>query len=279
VQNRAAATREYHLSDAQFDDIRRLVREHTGISLADSKRELVYSRLVRRLRRLSLGGFGDYLQLLERGESTELEEFTNAITTNLTSFFRENHHFEFLSGTVLPALEKRNAASRRLRIWSAGCSTGEEPYSIAIALQESMSRFRGWDVRILATDLDSQVVAHAAAGEYKLERFEKMPAARRERWFRQTGPEQFVADESLKSLITFRQLNLMHAWPFRGPFDVIFCRNVVIYFDKETQRVLFDRIAELQRDGDHLFIGHSESLFKVCERYQLIGKTIYRKLR
>ena len=279
MQNRAATTREYHLSDAQFDDIRRLVREHTGISLADSKRELVYSRLVRRLRRLSLGGFGDYLQLLERGESTELEEFTNAITTNLTSFFRENHHFEFLSGTVLPALEQRNAASRRLRIWSAGCSTGEEPYSIAIAVQESMSRFRGWDVRILATDLDSQVVAHAAAGEYKLERFEKMPAARRERWFRPAGPEQFVADESLKSLITFRQLNLMHAWPFRGPFDVIFCRNVVIYFDKETQRALFDRMAEVQREGDHLFIGHSESLFKVCERYQLIGKTIYRKLR
>ncbi|MBS0372971.1 MAG: protein-glutamate O-methyltransferase CheR [Proteobacteria bacterium] len=279
MQNRAAATREYHLSDAQFDDIRRLVREHTGISLADSKRELVYSRLVRRLRRLSLGGFGDYLQLLERGESTELEEFTNAITTNLTSFFRENHHFEFLSGTVLPALEKRNAASRRLRIWSAGCSTGEEPYSIAIALQESMGRFRGWDVRILATDLDSQVVAHAAAGEYKPERFEKMPAARRERWFRESRPEHFVADESLKSLITFRQLNLMHAWPFRGPFDVIFCRNVVIYFDKETQRTLFDRMAEVQRDGDHLFIGHSESLFKVCERYQLIGKTIYRKVR
>ena len=279
MQNRAATTREYHLSDAQFDDIRRLVREHTGISLADSKRELVYSRLVRRLRRLSLGGFGDYLQLLERGESTELEEFTNAITTNLTSFFREGHHFEFLADTVLPALERRNSASRRLRIWSAGCSTGEEPYSLAVTLQEAMGRFRGWDVKILATDLDSNVVAHAQAGEYKEERFEKVSGARRDRYFPEVRPGVFAASPALKSLITFKQLNLMHAWPFRGPFDVIFCRNVVIYFDKQTQRDLFDRMADLQRNDDHLFIGHSESLFKVSDRYQLIGKTIYRKVR
>jgi chemotaxis protein methyltransferase CheR len=279
MQSSAASEREFHLSDREFEEIRRLVRQHTGISLAESKRELVYSRLVRRLRRLSLRTFAEYLQLLARGEAAELEEFTNAITTNLTSFFREGHHFEFLTDTALPALEKRNAATRRLRIWSAGCSTGEEPYSIAIALQEAMARLRGWDVRILATDLDSQVVAHAQAGEYKAERFEKMPAARRARWFDETRPGLFTASAALKSLVTFRQLNLMHAWPFKGPFDVIFCRNVVIYFDKETQRALFDRMAELQRNADHLFIGHSESLFKVCDRYQLIGKTIYRKVR
>jgi chemotaxis protein methyltransferase CheR len=255
------------------------VREHTGISLAESKRELVYSRLVRRLRRLSLRTFEDYIALLGQGEAAELEEFTNAITTNLTSFFREGHHFEFLTETVFPALEKRNAATRRLRVWSAGCSTGEEPYSIAIALQEAMARFRGWDVRILATDLDSQVVAHAQAGEYKAERFEKMAAPRHKRWFDEVRPSVFSASAALKSLITFRQLNLMHQWPFQGPFDVIFCRNVVIYFDKETQRALFDRLADVQHDGGHLFIGHSESLFKVCDRYQLIGKTIYRKIR
>jgi chemotaxis protein methyltransferase CheR len=279
VQTSAALHREFQLSDREFEEIRRLVREQTGISLAESKRELVYSRLVRRLRRLSLRSFADYLELLGRGEATELEEFTNAITTNLTSFFREGHHFEFLADTVFPALEKRNAGARRLRIWSAGCSTGEEPYSIAIALQEAMARFRGWDVRILATDLDSQVVAHAQAGEYKGERFDKMPAARRERWFEEGRAGVFTASAALKSLISFRQLNLMHAWPFKGPFDVIFCRNVVIYFDKGTQRTLFDRMAELQRDDDHLFIGHSESLFKVCDRYQLIGKTIHRKVR
>ena len=279
MQTSAAAHREFQLSDREFDEIRRLVREHTGIALADSKRELVYSRLVRRLRRLSLATFAEYLALLGRGEPAELEEFTNAITTNLTSFFREGHHFEFLADTVLPALERRNAASRRLRIWSAGCSTGEEPYSIAVALQEAMGRFRGWDVKILATDLDSNVVAHAQTGEYREDRFEKVSAARRERYFPQLRPGVFGAAPSLKSLITFRQLNLMHAWPFRGPFDVIFCRNVVIYFDKQTQRELFDRMADLQRNDDHLFIGHSESLFKVSDRYQLIGKTIYRKVR
>ncbi|MBS0395984.1 MAG: protein-glutamate O-methyltransferase CheR [Proteobacteria bacterium] len=275
----AATEREFLLSNAEFDEIRRLVREHTGIALSDSKRELVYSRLVRRLRRLSLRSFAEYIALLGQADEVELEEFTNAITTNLTSFFREGHHFEFLADTVLPALEKRNAGTRRLRIWSAGCSTGEEPYSIAVTLQEAMARFRGWDVRILATDLDSNVVAQAQAGEYKAERFEKVTSARRDRWFDATHSGTFVANAALKSLITFRQLNLMHPWPFRGPFDVVFCRNVVIYFDKETQRGLFDRIAEMQRDADHLFIGHSESLFKVCDRYQLIGKTIYRKVR
>ena len=279
MQPGAASDREFHLSDREFDEIRRLVRKHTGIALAESKRELVYSRLVRRLRRLSLPTFGEYLELLRRGEPAELEEFSNAITTNLTSFFREGHHFEFLADTILPLLGKRNAASRRLRIWSAGCSTGEEPYSIAIVLQEALPRFRGWDARILATDLDSQVLAQAAAGRYRAERLEKVPAMRQERWFEAAGPGTLAASAALKSLITFRQLNLMDRWPFKGPFDVIFCRNVVIYFDKETQRGLFERMAEMQRDGDHLCIGHSESLFKVCDQYQLVGKTIYRKAR
>jgi len=273
-----AREREYQLSDRDFERIRELVREHTGIALADSKRELVYSRLARRLRGLRLDSFADYIAQLERGESAELEEFANAITTNLTSFFRESHHFAFLAETLLPELERRNAATRRLRIWSAGCSTGEEPYSIAITLRESMARFRGWDVRILATDLDSNVLAQGKAGDYKEERFASMAAARRQRWFSEKRPGHFTANGELKSLISFRQLNLMHGWPFKGPFDIIFCRNVVIYFDKATQRALFERVAQLQRASDHLFIGHSESLFKVSERYQLIGKTIYRRL-
>lgn len=274
-----AREREYHLSDGEFEEIRRLVREHTGIALADSKRELVYSRLVRRLRKLKLDSFRDYLEVLAKGEAAELEEFTNAITTNLTSFFREPHHFEFLAETALPELEKRNAATRRLRIWSAGCSTGEEPYSLAMVLQEQMSRFRGWDVRILATDLDSNVLAHASAGVYREDRFERMPGGRKGKWFKPTRDGHHVAADELKSLITFKQLNLMNAWPMKGPFDIVFCRNVVIYFDKPTQRQLFDRMADLQEVGNCLCIGHSESLFKVCERYQLVGKTIYRKAR
>lgn len=274
-----AREREYPLSDAEFEQIRTLVRQLTGISLADSKRELVYSRLTRRLRHLRLRNFRDYIALLDHAEGSELEEFINAITTNLTSFFRESHHFDYLINSVLPEIQKRNAPSRRLRIWSAGCSTGEEPYSLAIALQESMSRFRGWSVRVLASDLDSRVVSHASVGDYAEERFERVSLARRQRWFDERKQGVFSAKAELKTLISFRRLNLMQPWPFSGPFDVIFCRNVVIYFDKQTQRDLFERMADLQRPGDHLFIGHSESLFKVCDRYERIGKTIYRKIR
>ncbi len=273
----SARVREFPLSASEFDEIRRLVLEHTGIALAASKRELVYSRLVRRLRRLKLDGFRAYIALLSRGETAELEQFTNAITTNLTSFFREPHHFDYLSETVLPQIERKNASTRRLRIWSAGCSTGEEAYSIAIALLEAKARFRGWDVRILATDLDSQVIATAAAGEYAIERLEKLSAARRS-WFGELDGGCAVAGKELKSLVSFRRLNLLHDWPFKGSFDVIMCRNVVIYFDRSTQCALFERMAARQRASDHLFIGHSESLYKVCASYELIGKTIYRRL-
>jgi chemotaxis protein methyltransferase CheR len=272
-----AREREYPLSDAEFDQIRTLVRQHTGIALADSKRELVYSRLTRRLRQLRLRSFRDYIGLLDDADTPELEEFTNAITTNLTSFFREKHHFDFLAESVFPELEKRNAASRRLRVWSAGCSTGEEPYSLAMTLLDSMARFKGWDVRILATDLDSRVLSYANAGDYPAERLERMALAQRTRWFIERNGGTFSAKPELKAMIAFRRLNLMHGWPFQGPFDVIFCRNVVIYFDKETQHKLFGRMANMQRVGDHLCIGHSESLFKVCDLYQRIGKTIYKR--
>jgi chemotaxis protein methyltransferase CheR len=278
MQEIKARTREYELSTEDFDRIRTLVREHTGMALAESKRELVYSRLVRRLRALRLAGFGEYITLLEQGDWAEIEEFTNSVTTNLTSFYREAHHFDFLRDVAFPEIAARNAATRRLRVWSAACSTGEEPYSLAITLQESMSLFRGWDNRILATDLDSQVLAHSIAGEYRLDRFDKVSAERRRDWFEETRPGFLTARRDLKSLITFRQLNLMQPWPFKGPFDVIFCRNVVIYFDKATQRMLFEKISNYQRPGDYLCIGHSESLFKVCDKYELVGKTIYRRL-
>lgn len=269
--------REFVLRDDEFAAIRALVRQHTGISLSPAKRELVYSRLVRRLRKLGLPSFSAYLSRLEAGDPLEFEEFTNALTTNLTAFFREAHHFEFLAKTVLPALAERNAATRRIRIWSAGCSTGEEPYSIAMTLLENTANLRGWDIRVLATDLDSNVVAHAANGLYREERFEKMPAAQRQRWFTALPDGQWQAKRELQEMVRFKGLNLMHDWPMRGQFDVIFCRNVVIYFDKETQRTLFSRMARLQRPGDWLLIGHSESLFKVSDQYQLVGKTIYRR--
>ena len=271
---------DFKLTDAEFNRIRELVREHTGIALSEAKRQLVYGRLARRLRALKLGNFADYIKLLERGEPAELEEFTNAVTTNLTSFFREPHHFEYLANEALPAIVAGDSGMRRLRIWCCAASTGEEPYSISIVLRECAALLTGWDAKLLATDLDSAVLAHGNAGVYGEERFEKMSAARVRKFF---SPEpgsdegQLRAHDELRSLITFKQLNLMHEWPMRGPFDAIFCRNVVIYFDKATQRTLFERMAKLQRPGSYLFLGHSESLYRVSECYDLIGKTIYRR--
>jgi chemotaxis protein methyltransferase CheR len=271
---------DFALSNSEFERLRELVREHTGIALSEAKRQLVYGRLARRLRALQLSGFADYIKLLEGGDSKELEEFTNAVTTNLTSFFREPHHFEFLAQEMLPSMVKRNTGLNRMRIWCCAASTGEEPYSIAMVLREASALLAGWDVKLLATDLDSAVLAHGTAGIYTHERFENVSRKRVERFFdRGAGAQEgkLRAREELRSLVTFRQLNLMHGWPMRGPFDAIFCRNVIIYFDKDTQRALFERMATLQKPGDFLFLGHSESLYRVSDRYELVGRTIYRR--
>jgi chemotaxis protein methyltransferase CheR len=272
---------DFQLTDAEFDRLRVLVREHTGIALADSKRQLVYGRLARRLRALKLSSFAEYIRVLERGEAGEIEEFTNAVTTNLTSFFREPHHFDYFAQTMLPEAVARGAARRRLRVWCCAASTGEEPFSIAMVLREAQALLAGWDVKLLATDLDSNVLAHARQGVYGRDRFTAVSGKRIAGYFEEVqvdAQEKLAASDELRSLITFKQLNLMHEWPMKGPFDAIFCRNVIIYFDKETQRMLFERMAALQRPGDYLFLGHSESLYRVSDRYELIGRTIYRRV-
>jgi chemotaxis protein methyltransferase CheR len=273
-------TQEFVLTDSEFDRLRTIVRELTGIALADSKKELVYGRLARRLRKLKLKSFSEYCAMVEGGEGIELQELTNAMTTNLTSFFRENYHFEQLAAEVLPYLAECRAATRRVRLWSAGCSTGEEAYSIAMVVREAQARFAGWDVRLLATDIDSRVVETAAAGIYGEERLRGVEPQRVGRWFRpcDRAAQQYAVADELKSLITFRQLNLLDAWPVKGPFDVVFCRNVTIYFDKETQQQLFERLADLQEPGAWLFIGHSENLFNITHRYKSSGRTVYRRV-
>ncbi|MFI4869089.1 MAG: CheR family methyltransferase [Steroidobacterales bacterium] len=271
-----ALLREYDMSDQDFQRIRCLVRDRLGIALAESKRELVYGRLSRRLRALGLRDFGSYLQLIEAGGADELQHFCNAITTNLTSFFRESHHFDYLAQLLLPALERGHGSAARLRIWSAGCSTGEEPYSIAMAMLENMADLRDRDVRILATDIDTNVLSHAHAGVYGSERVEKMDSGRVQRWFERAPDGQtFMVRDELKRLISFKPLNLMDDWPMQGPIDVIFCRNVMIYFDRDTQRQIVGRMAALQRPGDHLILGHSESLLQVSKQYRLVGDTIH----
>jgi chemotaxis protein methyltransferase CheR len=275
--------REFQFTDGDFEAVRKLLYEHAGISLNDGKRDLVYGRLSRRLRELGYGEFASYLRYLDTPEGdAEMGHFVNALTTNLTAFFREPHHFEYLAKTVLPEAMRRHAGDRRIRLWSAGCSTGEEPYSIAIVVREVVQACRNWDLRILATDLDSNVVATAKRGRYAAERIAGLSKARAKSWFRHAGDPAgsgVQVDSALQELITFKQLNLMHEWPMKGRFDLIFCRNVMIYFDKATQRKLFDRYAEALTDGGYLFIGHSESMHKLSDRFELIGQTMYRKIR
>ena len=271
----------YFFTEHNFNTLRKIIGEQTGISLSDHKHDLVHGRLTKRLRILGMSCFDQYCDLLLNNPGDELEHFTNAITTNLTSFFREQHHFDYLSEKLIPCLFEHNQHNC-VRIWSAGCSTGEEPYSIAMALRETVPNIDKRDVRILATDLDTNVVKQAANGVYSATRVEKMPKERLQRWFQKGKGDQagYVRTRSeLRNMISFRQLNLMEDWPMRGFFDIVFCRNVVIYFDKTTQCVLFDRFARQMKEQSHLFIGHSETLNKVSDRFSLIGKTIYRKIR
>ncbi len=274
--------RDFDFTDRDFEKVRNLVKSHTGISLSSAKKDMVYSRLSRRLRNLGIDKFSDYCNLVEGGDDAELIKFTNAITTNLTAFFREDHHFQYLTKTLVPELIRKNQLDRRIRIWSAGCSTGEEPYSLAIAMKESMPSNETWDLKILATDLDSDVLQKARNGVYSSDRINGLSNNRKKRWFLngKGGNEGTVrVRPELQEIITFKQLNLLQEWPTKGPFDFIFCRNVVIYFDKDTQKVLFDRYANVLKNDAHLFIGHSESLFKVSDRFKLLGQTIYKKIK
>jgi chemotaxis protein methyltransferase CheR len=274
--------REFEFTDADFDSLRLLIREVAGISLAECKRELIYSRLSRRLRHLGLASFADYRRLLASAEGAgEMREFTNAVTTNLTAFFRERHHFDYLRDAFLKPRLADAGASRRIRIWCAGVSTGEEAWSAAITVAETIPDWQRWDIRILGTDLDTNVLRTATAAAYPPDRLGNFAPGQVERHFTRQGSgseARYVVRPELARMVTFRQLNLTQPLPMKGPVDVIFCRNVIIYFDKETQRQMFRRLAPLQRPGDLLFLGHSEGLFKVSSDWSLVGRTVYRRV-
>jgi len=273
------------LSEDDFKFICQFVYETTGIVLNDSKREMLYRRLTRIVRERKLNSFADYCQLLREQGEQEKDFFINAITTNLTSFFRENHHFEYLTTEEIPALIKSKAAEangkKRLRFWSSASSTGEEPYSLAITILEAMkSDLSMWDIKILATDIDSNVLAKGKAGIYDVNRIEDIPQKLKQNYFFQgcgKSSDSVKVHDKLKNLITFKQLNLLHDWPMKGPFDAIFCRNVIIYFDKKTQIELFARYYELLAPGGLLFLGHSENLGNYQQYFSTVGRTIFRK--
>ena len=277
----AARTREFEFTRKDFDFLRGLSNSHTGIVVSDDKFDMFYSRLVRRVRALGLRDFASYCKYLKNSEDEgEITELVNAVTTNLTAFFRENHHFEYLRDEALPERMRALGSDRRISIWSAGCSTGEEPYSLAMTVGEMEAQLRGWQVDISATDIDSNVVSQASRGVYRADRVEGLPRARLQRWFlKGKGAQQGYVrvKPALRQRIDFGLLNLMKPWR-QEPKDIIFCRNVIIYFDKESKRQLVERFADAIKPGGFLFIGHSESLFKVTDRFELIGKTIYRRV-
>lgn len=273
--------REFPYTRKDFEYLRSIANQRTGIVVKDDKFDMFYARLSRRVRSLGLRSFAEYCDYVRSEDSgDEVLELVNAITTNLTAFFRENHHFEHLKKVLIPALMQRNKDSRKIRIWSAGCSTGEEPYSLAITLKEALPTTGGWDASILATDIDSNVLAKAASGVYSMDRIQGIPKSQLRQWFMKgTGSQEGLVrlKPEVRSMIEFAQLNLMDAWSIDGPMDVIFCRNVTIYFDRESKVKLMNRYADNLIDEGHLFIGHSESLFKICDQFELIGNTIYRK--
>jgi chemotaxis protein methyltransferase CheR len=272
-----AGERELSFGNSDFERVRKLIHDHAGISLCDSKRDMVYGRLSRLLRQRGLDRFSDYLDNLESAnDPAHWQDFVNALTTNLTAFFRESHHFDIL--------RQHLAGQRRtpLTLWCAAASTGEEPYSLAMTVAEHYGSLKP-PVRILATDIDTQVLETGARGVYPMDRVEKLAPDRLRRFFlkgRGANAGQCRVIDDLRALITFRRLNLLEdAWPLRGPFTAIFCRNVMIYFDKTAQRRMLTRMMPLLADDGIFVAGHSESLLHCNDLLRLAGRTVYHKVR
>lgn len=264
------------LNHRQFDAISQLIYTKCGISLKKGKEALVRARLMKRLRALKLKTIDDYMAFLdsEQGDH-EIGTLIDVMTTNKTSFFREAAHFDFLTDRVIPEIR-----SPKIRIWSAACSSGEEPYTLAMVLRESIPQIDRTDLLILATDISNEMLATARRGVYSQERAADVPRALRPKYFqrsRRWGPNQVQVSNDLKKLVRFGALNLMHPWPMRGSFNAIFCRNVMIYFDRPTQQTLVNRFWDLLESGGYLFVGHSEGLSGIKHRFQYTQPAVYKK--
>lgn len=275
----ADGDREFAFSDADFRGLAQVAYEQAGIALADSKRNLVYSRLSRRLRALGLTTFREYRDFLSENLA-ERESFINAISTNLTKFFRESHHFDHLRSEVVGRFAKTHVGKPgRMRVWSAGCSSGEEPYTIAVVIKKEIRDLERHDIRILATDIDTEVLGRGSRGEYPANSVDDIPRPYQDYFQPVDGAktETVAVDRQARSLVAFKRLNLMETWPFKGTFDAIFCRNVMIYFDGPTKAKLIERFTEKLNPDGFLYIGHSESLNGSHAGLSLVGRTIYRR--
>ena len=269
----SAHPREFQFTDHDFQRIRKLIHERAGISLGENKQELVYSRLARRLRATGIASFAEYLDRLQRGDGAEWEAFTNSLTTNLTSFFREPHHFPLLAEHL-----RKQDAGRPLVLWCSACSTGEEAYSMAMTVVETLGGYER-PVHIIASDLDTRVLQTAREGRYKADAVSRLSAQRIERFFVRSNGEHagdMQVRPELQKMIDFRRINLLDAvWPVHPPLDAIFCRNVMIYFDKATQLSILKKFAPLLRDDGLLFAGHSENFYHAAAWFKLRGHTVY----
>lgn len=272
----------FDLSNKEFKLFQEIIYRETGIHMSDMKKKLIVARLSKRLRALDLGSFTEYYEYLKDSPDADKEivNLINRITTNKTNFFREKHHFDFLSHELFPHMISRGEISgtRQLRIWSAGCSSGEEPYTLAMVAAEAFKSRRGWDIKILATDLDTEILQQAIEGVYSTQSVLPIPKEYLLRYFdRYNGG--YRVNDALKSSVTFRKLNLMDAsFPMKKPFDIIFCRNVIIYFDTQTKEQLLDKFYLHLKDRGHMFIGHSESLMHMKDKFKYLNHTIYQRV-
>jgi len=278
-----AVVDKLELSKKDFKIISDLVYKHCGINLHTGKKELVRARLAKRLRALNMEKFAEYIKYaVNDSTGKEFTTLIDSLSTNLTSFFREIQHFDYLRQVFYPAMlaRKRKNSNFRIRVWSAGCSSGEEPYTIAITLLDMLAGQGRWDTKILAKDLSTKVLAMAKEGIYDEQRVAPVSAQQKQKYLiaRNKGSnEVYEVSNSLRDIIVFAQLNLMGSWPVQGPIDFIFCRNVMIYFDKPTQERLVNRYWELLEPGGLLFTGHSESLTGINHRFNYVQPTIYSK--
>lgn len=269
--------KEFLMTDKDYRYISKRVYDSCGIVLSEQKKDMVYARISRRVRMFGLNTFSQYIEYLEENEETEFVEFINSITTNLTSFFRERHHFEFLLDKAVPEIKARHAMDKRVRIWSAGCSLGMEPYSIAMTLYKAFPS--SWDFKVLATDLDTNVLATAQEGVYETNQIDGVSKDQlKQFFFKDASSHRFKIKPLLTPYIHFKQLNLLTPWPMKGPFDVIFCRNVIIYFDNPTKLKLFERYASMLAPGGYLILGHSETMGRDVKNFKPLGQNIYQKV-
>lgn len=271
-------TGEFELTQKDFLRIAKILYEDSGIALPDSKMALVYSRLAKRLRALGMQSFRQYCEHVSGSEGAgERMTMLAALTTNVTHFFREMHHFDHLRTDLLPPLLDAAKRGGRVRIWSAGCSNGHEPYSIALTILGMMPDAANYDIRILASDIDPNVVAFGRAGIYDDAAVQPVPMELRRRWFQRSGNGHSVSEE-MRTLVSFRELNLIGEWPMKNGFQAIFCRNVTIYFDEPTRQKIWSRFMKYLEPAGVLYIGHSERLTgSASDQLSLVGTTTYRR--